>query len=87
MLKKKFDLTLENGLHARPAGLFVKTIGPQKSQVSIIAGDKVINGKSIMAIMSAGLAGGTSIEISCDGEDEVATMAIIEELFENNFNE
>ena len=87
MIKKEFKLALEHGMHARPAGLLVKSIGPINAIVTLLVGEKTINGKSIMAIMSAGLKAGTIIDISCDGPEEDKAMSIIQELFELNFNE
>lgn len=87
MIKKQFELTLKQGMHARPAGLLVKSIGPINALVTMSVGEKTINGKSIMAIMSAGLKSGTLIDISCDGPEEDKAMSVIEELFELNFNE
>lgn len=87
MINKTFTLTLENGMHARPAGLFVKTIGPLDAVVTLSVGEKKINGKSIMAIMSAGLQRDVAIDILCDGPEEEKAMSVIEELFALNFNE
>ncbi len=45
----------EQGLHARPASIFVKTANKFKSTISILHGDEVANAKSIINIMSLGL--------------------------------
>ncbi len=87
MINKQFELTLDSGMHARPAGLFVKSIGPLNAAVTLVAENKTINGKSIMAIMSAGLKYGTLIDITCDGPEEEKVMSVIEALFAANFNE
>ena len=50
-------VTIKNasGLHARPAGMFVKKASEFKSTVEVKAKNKVVNAKSIMGIMSLGL--------------------------------
>lgn len=87
MIQNKFVLTLENGMHARPAGLFLKTVGPLDCQVQINYKGTLINGKSIMALISAGLKKDSELEISADGPDEAEAMRAIEALFEANFHE
>lgn len=87
MIKETFELKLANGMHARPAGLFVKTVGPLACEVQLNYKDKSLNGKSIMALISSGLKMGDLLEITCDGEAEQEAMAAIRALFEANFNE
>jgi phosphocarrier protein len=87
MVKKTFELMLENGMHARPAGLLVKTIGRLNVTVTLSADGKSVNGKSIMAIMSASFKHGVKIDITCEGDDADKAMTAIEDLFAVNFNE
>lgn len=87
MIKKTFELMLENGMHARPAGLFVKTIGSLDVTVTLSSGGKEVNGKSIMGIMSASFKRGAKIDITCEGDDANKAMTAIEALFSVNFNE
>lgn len=87
MVSKVFEIALETGMHARPAGLFVKTIGPLSCNVNLKVGERTFNGKSIMAIMSAGLKKGEMVEVICEGADEEKALEAIGELFELNFNE
>lgn len=87
MVSKTFEITLENGMHARPAGLFVKEIGKLNCKVEIKVNDRSINGKSIMAIISLGMKEKEKVEIKCDGIDELVAIEKIQELFEANFNE
>lgn len=87
MVNKVFEVALETGMHARPAGLFVKTIGALNCTVDLKVGNRKFNGKSIMAIMSAGLKKGEQVEVICDGADEEKALQSIKELFEVNFHE
>lgn len=87
MINQVFTLSLKHGLHARPAGLLVKTVGPLACEITLKHGDKEVNGKSLMALLSSGFASGSEIDIRCDGPDESEAMARLEELFATNFNE
>lgn len=82
-------VTIKNatGLHARPAGMFVKKAAEYKSTVEVIAKGKTVNAKSIMGIMSLGLGQGQEITISATGEDEEAAVNGLVELVESGFGE
>ena len=70
MLSKTVTLTNGSGLHMRPAGVFATAMGEYDSDVTIVAGDKEVNGKSLMAIVAAGIKCGAEIEIKVEGSDE-----------------
>lgn len=77
----------EDGLHARPAGILAKAISQFTSKVELSVGEKKINAKSIMSIMSLGLKGGDEILFSAEGEDASSVIEKIKCLFESNFQE
>ena len=56
-------------LHARPAGLFVKTAMRFQSRLSVEAGGKVVDAKSILAVLALGATGGTPLTLGADGPD------------------
>ncbi|MGG3189324.1 HPr family phosphocarrier protein [Priestia megaterium] len=60
----------ETGLHARPATQFVKISSNFQSEVSVIKGERKINGKSIMGLMSLAISKGSTIRIEAEGSDE-----------------
>lgn len=74
MLSKKIVLTNKTGLHSRPAADFVKKSNEFKSTMRIKKGDKEIDAKSIIALLTLGAAYGTEIELIIDGEDEQRAM-------------
>ncbi|PBE73249.1 HPr family phosphocarrier protein [Clostridioides difficile] len=76
-----------SGLHARPAGMFVKKAAEFKSTVEVVAKDKTVNAKSIMGIMSLGLAQGEELKLVVNGEDEEVALAAMVELVESGFGE
>ena len=73
------QVTLPAGvaLHARPAGLFVKTAMRFQAQLRVEASGKAANAKSILAVLSLGATGGTPLTLIADGPDaELALDAL-----------
>jgi len=70
MIIEKVQVKNKIGLHARPATLFVSEAKDFKSSIRIKLGDKEINGKSILEVLTLGANCGSVIEIIADGEDE-----------------
>lgn len=70
MVKEKIVVKNKSGLHLRPASELSQIASKMTSEIVITAGEKSINPKSVLLLMSAGITQGTEIEISCDGPDE-----------------
>lgn len=87
MVSKVTKVTNEMGFHMRPANIFVTAMAKYTSNINIIAGDKKINGKSIMNIMAACIKYGTEITVECDGTDEQAMLDEAIALIESGFGE
>ncbi|OPJ56824.1 HPr family phosphocarrier protein [Alkalithermobacter paradoxus] len=86
-MERKVMIVNESGLHARPAGMFVKKASEFKSSVEIEFNGKKINAKSIMGVMSLGLSKGSEITIIVNGEDAQNAMNALVELVESGFGE
>ncbi|MDQ7868947.1 HPr family phosphocarrier protein [Clostridioides difficile] len=86
-MEKVVSIKNASGLHARPAGMFVKKAAEFKSTVEVVAKDKTVNAKSIMGIMSLGLAQGKELKLVVNGEDEEVALAAMVELVESGFGE
>ncbi|WP_400164211.1 HPr family phosphocarrier protein [Brevibacillus sp. TJ4] len=71
---------LEQGLHARPASLFVKTAASYASEISLRKDGKGVNGKSIIGVMSLAIASGDSVTLTADGADAREALAALEAL-------
>jgi phosphotransferase system HPr (HPr) family protein len=69
----ELEITNEHGLHARPAALFVQTAARFQSAISLRnlsrPGSRIVNAKSIMDVLTAGVDSGSRIELTADGED------------------
>ena len=78
MTKKAIQIKLETGLEARPVAMLVQVASQFESTVYINAGDKKVNAKSIMGMMSLGLDSGEQITVTAEGKDEEAAIEEIE---------
>ena len=87
MVNKVVTITNATGLHARPASMFVQTAGKYRSKIEVVKGDVRLNAKSIMGIMSGGIAQGTTVTIEADGEDEQEALDALVALVQSNFGE
>ncbi len=74
MYSKTVVVKLRNGLHARPAALFVQEANRYSSDIFLVLGDKRVSAKSIMGVMSLAVGHGTEIVIEADGPDEVQAV-------------
>ncbi len=78
MTKRSVQINLKNGLEASPVALLVQEASKYESTIYIQAGDKRVNAKSIMGMMSLGLDNGEELEVSANGADELAAVEGIE---------
>lgn len=78
MTKRAIAVKLENGLEARPVALLVQVASQYESKVYIESGEKKVNAKSIMGMMSLSLAAGETLEVIADGKDESEAITSIE---------
>lgn len=76
VVKKKVTIKNKQGLHARPAALFVQIANKFDSRIIVKYNKEEVNGKSIMGILMLGAESGSEIMIEADGKD--AHIAIVE---------
>ncbi|MDR2896510.1 MAG: HPr family phosphocarrier protein [Propionibacteriaceae bacterium] len=55
------------GLHARPAGLLVKSLAPFDAEMTISNGVKQVSAKKLFAVMGLGVKAGQTITITAEG--------------------
>jgi phosphocarrier protein HPr len=67
-------LPQEVALHARPAGVFVKTALKFQSQLTVAVDGKVADAKSILAVLALGAVGGTALRLTAEGDDAPAAL-------------
>lgn len=78
MTKRSIRINLRSGLEASPVALLVQEASKYESTIYIQSGDKRVNAKSIMGMMSLGLDNGEQLEVTADGNDEQAAVEGIE---------
>ena len=87
MIEIQITITNPSGLHARPAAQFVQKAASFKCKVKIAANGKVVDGKSILAVMGMGLKQHTLITIITEGEEEAECSKALEDMIKSNFGE
>ncbi len=87
IIVKKFKVTNEYGIHARPAALLVKAAGKYECEIFIEKDGNKVSCKSIMGLMTIEGYPGSTMQVSASGVDAQEAMAEIEELFANKFYE
>ena len=75
------------GLHARPADLFVKLASRYQSTVVVIKDGERVDGKSILAILTLAAVQGTQLRIEATGPDAEDALTALAELFLRDFDE
>lgn len=70
----------KQGLHARPAALFVQTAAKFNSSVKVKKDEQVVDGKSIMSILSLGAECGHKVVIMVEGEDALQAISELEKI-------
>ena len=65
-----FTINNPNGIHARPAGLFVQKMQRFKSMVTVRRDEERADGKKLFALMKLRAKYGQTLLITAEGEDE-----------------
>ena len=84
MIQKAIQIKLEEGLEARPVAMLVQVASQVESTVYINSEDRKVNAKSIMGMMSLGLASGEEVTVVADGNDEDTAVVEIEKFLSGN---
>jgi len=83
LIEKQYTILGTAGLHARPTSALVSAVSSFKSDITLEYVGKKVNLKSILGVMSLGVASGTTITIAADGEDEADAIAKIDAIMES----
>ncbi|HCJ11215.1 MAG TPA: HPr family phosphocarrier protein [Clostridiales bacterium] len=70
MKEVKAKVLAPEGLHARPAAVFVKTAQEFECEIEVRFGERSADAKSILSILSLGADHGACLVITADGVDE-----------------
>ena len=84
MKEFKYVITDPAGIHARPAGEFVKAASKFESEVNITKDGRTVSAKKIFGVMGLAAKQGQEIIITVNGSDEDTAIAELEEFLKNN---
>ena len=87
MVTSQFTIANRLGLHARAAAQMVKIANRFTSEIRVKSGDREVNGKSIMGILTLAAVQGSLIVITVEGPDEKEALAQLGELIMSKFGE
>ena len=74
MVKREMTITNNIGLHARPATFFIQKANTFKSSIWIEKDDRKVNAKSLLGVLSLGIAKGMVVTLIADGSDENSAL-------------
>ncbi len=87
MISKTIKVQNRAGIHARPASLIAQKSNAFASEIFFSRDETKINAKSVIGIITMAATYGTELTLICDGPDEEAASAAIENIFNNKFEE
>lgn len=80
MITREIVMGNKSGMHARPATLWVQTASQFQSSVRLVKGERDVDGKSLLSLLSLGLSGGSTFQFSVIGPDEAAAAEALTKL-------
>ena len=87
MISRDIVITNTSGLHARPATFFIQKANSYRASIWIEKDDRKVNAKSLLGVLSLGIAKGMTVTLIADGQDEETAIAGLVELVNGGFAE
>ncbi|GGY58115.1 phosphocarrier protein HPr [Bacterioplanes sanyensis] len=87
MIEKNITIINKLGLHARAAAKLVSTATAHSATIKVGYPERMVDGKSIMAVMMLAASKGTDIVLQADGDDAEQAIAALEDLIQRRFDE
>ena len=79
MVSKEVSVNIAAGSDVGPVAELIQIASQYKSVIHVVSENKHVNAKSLMGMMSLGIATGETVKISADGEDAEEAIAAIEQ--------
>ncbi len=86
MIQRDVTIVNQGGLHARPETFFIQKANTYKSSIWVVKGDRKVNAKSLLGVLSVGIAEGMSVTLVADGEDEERALDGLENLIKSGLS-
>jgi len=87
MIRSQVTIVNKLGLHARAASKLVNCASSFTAEIWLQRGEREINGKSIMGVLTLAAAKGTVLAVRAEGVDEKLALESIQQLIEDRFGE
>jgi phosphotransferase system HPr (HPr) family protein len=87
MIETEILIINKLGLHARAAAKLVGVTSQFQARIQLGRGTRLIDAKSIMALLMLGAGKGTTLRLLVEGADAEAAHAAVVELVNNRFDE
>lgn len=84
MYSKEVVVRCESGLHNKQATYFVQKANEYESSIWLESGNRKMNAKSLLGIMSLGIVSGSTVTLSAVGADEETAVAALEALLQRD---
>ena len=78
-------VNLENGLHMSPSAQIVQTAQAYPCEVLIRKGDKAVDGKSMLDVLTLAAEKGSTLVLEASGEQAEEAIEALDQLFKTNF--
>lgn len=83
-IEKKIKIMKSQGLHARPAALFVQIATKYDASLTVSKGSDTVNGKSIMGILMLGAQKLSTVLLAADGNDAEDLINELDQFLSND---
>ena len=87
MISREVVINNTSGLHARPATFFIQKANNYVCSIWIEKEDRKVNAKSLLGVLSLGIAKGMTVTLIADGKDENEALDGLQELIDSGFAE
>ncbi|MBU5453297.1 HPr family phosphocarrier protein [Pseudoflavonifractor sp. MSJ-30] len=84
MYSKEVVVRCESGLHNKQATYFVQKANEFESSIWLESGNRKMNAKSLLGIMSLGIISGSTVTLSAVGTDEEAAVTALDALLQRD---
>lgn len=84
MAEQNLSVASANGLHARPAALFVKAVNDSGCTVELQKGERAVNAASILGVVSLGIEHGDDVTLRVQGENEQDVLDTLVEFLQQD---
>ncbi len=84
MISKEIVVRCESGLHNKQATYFVQKANEFDCDIWLEAGNRKMNAKSLLGIMSMGIVTGATVTLSANGSDADSAVSALEVLLQRD---